>query len=132
MLGILARTAALGARQELVSEGEFYGRRFANAVACPPLRARDVRFTGSAAEYAQILSSTITFATNSERERRSVQRLRLRSTSEPPPNGPAPVPTPKAPGQPGVLARVQQDEHDQDDREDHLESAEDRLHGREG
>ena len=50
MLGILARTAALGARQELVSEGEFYGRRFATAIACPPLRAGDVRFTGSAAE----------------------------------------------------------------------------------
>jgi PmbA protein len=50
VLGILARTTALGCHQELVSEGEFYGRRFANAVACPPLRARDVRFTGSAAD----------------------------------------------------------------------------------
>jgi PmbA protein len=50
VLGILARTAAIGCHQELVSEGEFYGRRFANAVVCPPLRARDVRFTGSAAE----------------------------------------------------------------------------------
>jgi predicted Zn-dependent protease len=49
-LGILARTAALGARQELVSEGEFYGRRFATAIACPSLRAHEVRFTGSAAE----------------------------------------------------------------------------------
>jgi PmbA protein len=50
VLGILARTTALGARQELVSEGEFYGRRFATAIACPPLRAHAVRFTGSAAE----------------------------------------------------------------------------------
>jgi predicted Zn-dependent protease len=49
VLGILARTEALGARQELVGEAEFYGRRFATAVACPPLRAREVRFTGSAA-----------------------------------------------------------------------------------
>ena len=49
VLGILARTEALGARQELVGEAEFYGRRFATAVACPPLRVRDVRFTGSAA-----------------------------------------------------------------------------------
>ena len=50
VLGMLARTVALGCRQELVSEGEFYGRRFAIGVACPPLRARDVRFTGSAAD----------------------------------------------------------------------------------
>ena len=49
VLGILSRMEALGARQELVGEAEFYGRRFATAVACPPLRASDVRFTGSAA-----------------------------------------------------------------------------------
>src|SRR3954447_26980428 len=30
----------------------------------------------------------------------TVQRFRLRSTSEPPPNGPAPGPTPKAPDSP--------------------------------
>src|SRR4051812_34238347 len=30
----------------------------------------------------------------------TVQRLRLRSTSEPPPSGPCPVPTPKAPDSP--------------------------------
>ena len=35
VLGILARTEALGARQELVSEGEFYGRRFATAHGLP-------------------------------------------------------------------------------------------------
>jgi hypothetical protein len=33
----------------------------------------------------------------------TVQRLRLRSTSEPPPNGPAPVPTPNAPDRPASL-----------------------------
>src|SRR5437763_9230118 len=33
----------------------------------------------------------------------TVQRFRLRSTSEPPPNGPAPVPTPKAPDSPASL-----------------------------
>src|SRR5438105_681588 len=32
-----------------------------------------------------------------------VQRFRLRSTSEPPPNGPAPVPTPNAPDSPDSL-----------------------------
>ena len=33
----------------------------------------------------------------------TVQRFRLRSTSDPPPNGPAPVPTPKAPESPVSL-----------------------------
>src|SRR5207248_4914754 len=32
-----------------------------------------------------------------------VQRFRLRSTSDPPPNGPAPVPTPNAPDSPESL-----------------------------
>jgi predicted Zn-dependent protease len=48
VLGILARTDALGRGQELVSEGEYYGRRFAVAQCCPPLRARAARFTGAA------------------------------------------------------------------------------------
>ena len=48
VLGILGRTQALSARPELVSDGEFYGRRFAHGVACPALRAGSVRFTGSA------------------------------------------------------------------------------------
>jgi predicted Zn-dependent protease len=48
VLGVLARTEALGRTQELVSEGEFYGRRFAVAQCCPPLRAGAVRFTGAA------------------------------------------------------------------------------------
>jgi PmbA protein len=47
VLGILERTQALGARQQLTSDGEFYGRRFAFGVLCPPLRAGAVRFTGS-------------------------------------------------------------------------------------
>jgi PmbA protein len=48
VLGILGRTQALGSRVELTSDGEFYGRRFAAGVVCPPLRAGSVRFTGSA------------------------------------------------------------------------------------
>ena len=32
--------------------------------------------------------------------KKTVQRFRLRSTSEPPPNGPEPVPTPNAPDRP--------------------------------
>ncbi len=45
-LGILSRVQALGARQTLVSEAEYYERRFAHAQACPPIRVRAVRFTG--------------------------------------------------------------------------------------
>ena len=45
VLGILSRTQALGARAALASQGEFYGRRFASGVVCPPLRAAGVRFT---------------------------------------------------------------------------------------
>src|SRR5919107_165032 len=44
----------------------------------------------------------ITFATKISANA-TVQRFRLRSTSEPPPNGPAPVPTPKAPESPASL-----------------------------
>src|SRR5438093_10879650 len=44
----------------------------------------------------------ITFATNRSANT-IVQRSRLRSTSEPPPNGPAPVPTPNAPESPASL-----------------------------
>ena len=47
-LRVLARVRALGARPELTSEGEFYGRRFATGSVCPPLLAEGVRFTGSA------------------------------------------------------------------------------------
>jgi len=39
---------ALGARTELCSDGELYGRRFATGNVCPPLLAEAVSFTGSA------------------------------------------------------------------------------------
>ena len=45
-LGILTRTQALGADVRLTSDGEFYWRRFATGVVCPPLRAGVARFTG--------------------------------------------------------------------------------------
>jgi PmbA protein len=48
LLGILSRVGALTAAQELTSDGEFYGRRFAYGVVCPGLRASGVRFTGAA------------------------------------------------------------------------------------
>jgi predicted Zn-dependent protease len=48
VLGILSRTQALGRDQQLTSDGEFYGRRFAYGVVCPALRADAVRFTGAA------------------------------------------------------------------------------------
>ena len=47
-LGVLERVQALGARPRLVGEGEFYGRRFATGVVCPPLRAASLRITGGA------------------------------------------------------------------------------------
>ena len=46
VLGLLGRVEDLGARPRLVSEGEFYGRRFAYGTVCPPLRASHMRFTG--------------------------------------------------------------------------------------
>jgi PmbA protein len=46
ILGILSRVEALGARQQLVSAAEFYDRRFATGVVCPPLRASSLRITG--------------------------------------------------------------------------------------
>jgi predicted Zn-dependent protease len=45
VLGILDRCEELGSKPRLVSEGEFYGRRFATGVVCPPLRASAMRFT---------------------------------------------------------------------------------------
>jgi PmbA protein len=48
VLSILSSVQALTASQQLTSEGEFYGRRFATGVACPALRAAPVRFTGPA------------------------------------------------------------------------------------
>jgi PmbA protein len=48
VLRILSRASDLTAGQELTSDGEFYGRRFAYGVVCPGLRASAVRFTGAA------------------------------------------------------------------------------------
>jgi PmbA protein len=48
VLGILSRVSDLTARQELISDGEFYGRRFAYGVVCPGMRARAARFTSAA------------------------------------------------------------------------------------
>jgi PmbA protein len=48
VLGILSRVSDLTAGQELASDGEFYGRRFAYGVVCPGLRASAARFTGAA------------------------------------------------------------------------------------
>jgi PmbA protein len=45
ILGVLDRCTDLGRKTRLVSEGEFYGRRFAYGVVCPPLRTT-MRFTG--------------------------------------------------------------------------------------
>jgi PmbA protein len=45
-LGLLDRCQELGARPRLVSEGEFYGRRFAHGVVAPPMRVSSMRFTG--------------------------------------------------------------------------------------
>jgi predicted Zn-dependent protease len=47
LLGVLSRVQGLGARQELTSEGEFYGRRDAHGVVAPPLMASALRFTGA-------------------------------------------------------------------------------------
>ena len=45
-LGVLERVQDLGSKPRLVSDGEFYGRRFAYGTVCPPLRASHMRFTG--------------------------------------------------------------------------------------
>jgi len=45
-LRLLDATEALTAGQRLVSEGEFYGTRFATGVVCPALRAQGFRVTG--------------------------------------------------------------------------------------
>ena len=46
VLRILAATEALTASQRLVSDANFYGRRFASGVVCPALRAGGFRITG--------------------------------------------------------------------------------------
>jgi predicted Zn-dependent protease len=47
VLRILDATEELTAGLRLVSEGEFYGRRFASGVVCPALRAQGFRVTGA-------------------------------------------------------------------------------------
>ena len=47
VLRILEATEALTATPRLVAEADFYGRRFANGVVCPALRAHDFRITGA-------------------------------------------------------------------------------------
>jgi predicted Zn-dependent protease len=46
VLRLLGATEALTARQRLVTEGDFYGRRSAQGVLCPALRADGFRVTG--------------------------------------------------------------------------------------
>jgi predicted Zn-dependent protease len=46
ILGLLARVEALTAKQKLVCEADFYGRRFAYGTVCPAIRARGLRITG--------------------------------------------------------------------------------------
>jgi predicted Zn-dependent protease len=48
VLGALSRVEALTGFQQLVSEGEFYERRFAYGVVCPAIRVSALRFTGPA------------------------------------------------------------------------------------
>ena len=48
VLGLLERVQALTARSRLISEAEFYGRRFATGVVCPAVRASGFRITGGA------------------------------------------------------------------------------------
>ena len=50
VLRLLEATEALTREQRLVTEGEFYGRRFAHGVACPALRAGGFRVTGATAD----------------------------------------------------------------------------------
>ena len=47
VLRLLAATEALTSAQQLVTEGAFYGRRFAHGVVCPALRADGFRITGA-------------------------------------------------------------------------------------
>ena len=47
VLRLLGATEALTTTQQLVSEGDFYGRRFAHGVLCPALRAGGLRVTGA-------------------------------------------------------------------------------------
>jgi drug/metabolite transporter (DMT)-like permease len=68
----------------------------------PPGLARVVAGARTGATDQESLISRIVLITNAIANP-TVQRFRLRSTSEPPPNGPAPVPTPNAPDSPASL-----------------------------
>ncbi|MGZ6641314.1 MAG: TldD/PmbA family protein [Solirubrobacteraceae bacterium] len=46
VLRLLSDCEALGAARHLACEADFYGRRFATGVVCPPLRAQGFRVTG--------------------------------------------------------------------------------------
>ena len=48
VLDIFGSVEELGRQSELTTDGEFYGRRFASGVVCPPLRSGRMRFTGGA------------------------------------------------------------------------------------
>jgi predicted Zn-dependent protease len=45
VLGLLERVQDLGNKPRLISEGEFYRRRFADGVVCAPVRLSSMRFT---------------------------------------------------------------------------------------
>ena len=49
LLDLFGGVQALGRDSRLTSDGEFYGRRFASGVVCPPARLASMRFTGGAA-----------------------------------------------------------------------------------
>jgi PmbA protein len=46
ILRVLEGTQALTASHQLVSEADFYGRRFAYGAVCPALRTQGLRITG--------------------------------------------------------------------------------------
>ena len=48
VLGLLERVQALTAGSRLISDAEFYGRRFATGVVCPAVRASGLRINGGA------------------------------------------------------------------------------------
>ena len=48
LLTVFSGVQALTSHQRLVSDGEFYGRRFAYGVVCPALRVASSRFTDAA------------------------------------------------------------------------------------
>lgn len=48
LLNVLGAVEAVGADPRLIGHGEFYGRRFAHGVLCPPVRVGALRVTGGA------------------------------------------------------------------------------------